>query len=144
MEILTEVAGHSHAALYCPQELRIRLTRGESRGRKDPPNWPVKSLRLLILKAKKISHFEAWLSAPEQARKELEDASIVMAHLETKQSNLLREQSEYVAAHEKRLKQAEASKCRRRQANRRPSLRNRHTDRQDVRPAARESTLALT
>ncbi len=51
--------------------------------------------------------FETRLTALEAARKELEDAFIVMTHLETRQSQALREQAEYVASHEKRLQEAE-------------------------------------
>ncbi len=41
----------------------------------------------------------------EAARNELEDALIVTAHLQQRQSQLLREQSEYVASHEERLRE---------------------------------------
>lgn len=51
--------------------------------------------------------FEAPLTTLEAARKELEDAFFVLAQLEKKQSEMLREQAEYIAAHEKRLKEAE-------------------------------------
>ena len=50
---------------------------------------------------------EQRVGALEQARRELEDAFLVMTHLETRQSNLLREQSEYMANFETRLRQAE-------------------------------------
>ncbi len=40
----------------------------------------------------------------EAARKELEDALIVTAHLQQCQSQLLKEQSEYVASHEERIR----------------------------------------
>jgi hypothetical protein len=40
----------------------------------------------------------------EAARKELEDALIVTAHLQQRQSQLLREQSAYVASREERLR----------------------------------------
>ena len=43
----------------------------------------------------------------EQARKEMDEALVVMAHLETRQSNLLREQAEYLASHESRIRQQE-------------------------------------
>lgn len=52
-----------------------------------------------------MNDHEGRISALEQARRELEDALIVMTHLETRQSNLLREQAEYLASHEARLQQ---------------------------------------
>ena len=54
-----------------------------------------------------MSDHEARITTLEQARKEIEDNLIVMAHLETRQSNLIREQSEYLASHETRLQQQE-------------------------------------
>lgn len=61
---------------------------------------------------------ETRITALEQARKELEDAFIVMTHLETKQSNLLKAQAEYVASHEERLKSAEREQATQRELNR--------------------------
>jgi len=43
----------------------------------------------------------------ETARKEIEDSLVVMAHLEARQSQMLKEQAAYMAEHEARLKQAE-------------------------------------
>jgi septal ring factor EnvC (AmiA/AmiB activator) len=40
----------------------------------------------------------------EAARRELEDALIVTTHLHQRQSRLLKEESEYVASHEERLR----------------------------------------
>ncbi|MDQ2711880.1 MAG: hypothetical protein M3Y24_06535 [Acidobacteriota bacterium] len=51
---------------------------------------------------------EQRITTLEQARKEIEDNILVIATLETRQSNLLREQSEYLASHETRLQQQEA------------------------------------
>ncbi len=51
--------------------------------------------------------FEIRLKALEAAHKELEDSFIVMTHLETKMGQALREQAEYMASHEQRLRQAE-------------------------------------
>jgi hypothetical protein len=53
------------------------------------------------------NNHEARLRRLEEAHKELEDAFIVMTHLETKQSQMLKEQAEYVANHEKRIREAE-------------------------------------
>ena len=47
------------------------------------------------------------MAALEKAHKELEDSFIVLTHVETKMSQLLREQTEYVASHEQRLKEYE-------------------------------------
>jgi len=54
-----------------------------------------------------MNDHESRITALEAARKEIEDSLIIMAHLETKQSTLLREQAEYMTIHEKRLRQAE-------------------------------------
>ena len=48
------------------------------------------------------------LTALEAAHKELQDAFIVMTHLETKMSQMLKEQAEYVANHEKRMQALDA------------------------------------
>jgi hypothetical protein len=50
---------------------------------------------------------EPRLTRLEQAVKEIEDNLIVMGHLETKQSNLIREQAEYLAGHEQRIQRTE-------------------------------------
>lgn len=47
------------------------------------------------------------MEALEKAHRELEDAFIVLTQVETRMSQLVREQAEYVANHEKRLRQAE-------------------------------------
>ena len=47
------------------------------------------------------------MEALEKAHKELEDSFIVLTHVETKMSQLLKEQTEYVANHEKRLQEQE-------------------------------------
>jgi hypothetical protein len=61
---------------------------------------------------------EARLTALEAAHKELEDAFVVMTHLETKMGQMLREQAEYLAMHEARLKQSEQQMEQQRQFNR--------------------------
>ena len=48
------------------------------------------------------------MEAMEKAHKELEDSFIVMTHLETRMSQFLREQAEYIAGHEARLREHEA------------------------------------
>jgi formate dehydrogenase maturation protein FdhE len=54
-----------------------------------------------------MNDHETRIKALEQARRELEDALIVTAHLATRQSNLLREQAEYLATHEQRIQKQE-------------------------------------
>jgi hypothetical protein len=54
-----------------------------------------------------MDDFETRLKALEGAHRELEDSFIVMTHLETKQSRLIKEQAEYMAGHEARLREAE-------------------------------------
>lgn len=61
---------------------------------------------------------EARLKILEAAHKELEDAFVVMTHLQTKMSQMLREQAEYLSAHEARLKQSEQQMEQQRQLNR--------------------------
>ena len=51
--------------------------------------------------------FGTRLTRLEAARKEIEDSLVVMAHLEARQSKMLKEQAEYMEEHEARLKQAE-------------------------------------
>jgi hypothetical protein len=65
-----------------------------------------------------MSDHETRLTALEAARKEIEEALVAMAHLETKQSNLIREQAEYMANHEERLKSAERQAAAQRELNR--------------------------
>ncbi len=65
-----------------------------------------------------MSDHETRITALEAARKELEAALTVMAHLETRQSSLLREQAEYMANHEERLKSAERQAATQRELNR--------------------------
>jgi galactokinase/mevalonate kinase-like predicted kinase len=48
---------------------------------------------------------ERRIRALEEARKELEDSFIVMTHLETKQSNVIRQQAEAIQETDKRIKQ---------------------------------------
>jgi hypothetical protein len=43
------------------------------------------------------------MEALEKAQSELQDAFIVMTHLETRMSQLVKEQAEYMAGHEARL-----------------------------------------
>jgi|GraSoiStandDraft_50_1057286.scaffolds.fasta_scaffold2187389_1 limonene-1,2-epoxide hydrolase len=45
------------------------------------------------------------MEALEKAHKELEDSFIVLTHVETKMSQLLKDQTEYVANHEQRLRE---------------------------------------
>jgi chromosome segregation ATPase len=47
------------------------------------------------------------MEALEKAHKELEDSFIVLTHVETKMSQLLKDQTEYVANHEQLLRQHE-------------------------------------
>lgn len=68
--------------------------------------------------ATKMNDHESRITALEAARKEIEDSLVVIAHLETKQSNLLREQAEYMAQHEERLKSAERQAAAQRELNR--------------------------
>jgi hypothetical protein len=50
---------------------------------------------------------EARLKPLEAARKELEDAFLATTHLEAKMGQMRREQAEYLAAYDARLKQSE-------------------------------------
>jgi hypothetical protein len=54
-----------------------------------------------------MDDFETRLKVLENAHRELEESFIVMTHLETKQSRLIKEQAEYMAGHEVRLREAE-------------------------------------
>jgi hypothetical protein len=54
-----------------------------------------------------MDDFESRLKVLENARRELEESFIVMTHLETKQSRMIKEQAEYLAGHETRLREAE-------------------------------------
>lgn len=45
------------------------------------------------------------MAALEKAHKELEDSFIVMTHLETKMSQMLKQQAEYLSGHDQRLDQ---------------------------------------
>ena len=47
------------------------------------------------------------MEAIQRAHKELEDSFIVLTHVETRMSNLVREQAEYMANHEERLARSE-------------------------------------
>jgi ABC-type phosphate transport system auxiliary subunit len=51
--------------------------------------------------------FEQRLNTLKNANRELQDALTVIAHLEARQSRLSKEQAEYLASHEKRLRQTE-------------------------------------
>jgi septal ring factor EnvC (AmiA/AmiB activator) len=51
---------------------------------------------------------ERRMVALQKAHKELEDSFIVLTHVETRMSNLLRDQSSYMANHEARLIKSEA------------------------------------
>ena len=59
------------------------------------------------------------MEALEKAHRELEDALIVLTHVETRMSQLVKEQAEYVANHEKRLREAEERDQRHREAEQR-------------------------
>ncbi|MBV9248663.1 MAG: hypothetical protein JO227_05375 [Acetobacteraceae bacterium] len=50
-----------------------------------------------------MSDHESRITALEQARKELEDAMVVMAHLEKRQAERTKEHASYIANHEKSL-----------------------------------------
>jgi len=54
-----------------------------------------------------MDDFETRLKALENAHRELEESFIVMTHLETKQSRMIKEQAEYMAGHEVRLREAD-------------------------------------
>lgn len=51
--------------------------------------------------------FGTRLTRLEAARKELEDSLVVMAHLEARQSQMIREQAEYMVEYERRLRETE-------------------------------------
>jgi septal ring factor EnvC (AmiA/AmiB activator) len=51
--------------------------------------------------------FGTRLTRLEAARKELEDSLVVMAHLEARQSQMIKEQAEYMVQYEKRLRESE-------------------------------------
>ncbi len=50
---------------------------------------------------------EARIQTLQASRKQLKDALIVTAHLQQRQSQLLKEQSEYVANHEERMRRVD-------------------------------------
>lgn len=54
------------------------------------------------------NNFDSRLSRLEAAHKELEDAFIIMTHLETKMGQALKEQAQYIASHESRLRDVDA------------------------------------
>lgn len=58
-----------------------------------------------------MENFDTRLTALQAAHKELEDAFIVMTHLEKKMGEVLKEQAQYVASHEARLRTAEKRAC---------------------------------
>lgn len=51
--------------------------------------------------------FGTRVSRLEAARIEIEDSLVVMAHLEARQSQMIREQAEYMVEYEKRLRESE-------------------------------------
>jgi formate dehydrogenase maturation protein FdhE len=55
-----------------------------------------------------LPNFEERLKTLEEANRELRDSLVVIAHLETRQSSLIKDQAEYLAIHEVRLRQSEA------------------------------------
>ena len=57
------------------------------------------------------------MSRLEAARKEIEDSLVVMAHLEARQTQMIKDQAEYLVAHEARLKQAERQSAEQRTLN---------------------------
>jgi formate dehydrogenase maturation protein FdhE len=57
------------------------------------------------------------LTRLEAARKEVEDSLVVMAHLEARQSRMLKEHAEYMAELDARLKQAEQQAAEQRRLN---------------------------
>ncbi len=61
--------------------------------------------------------FGTRLTRLEAARKELEDSLVVMAHLEARQSQMIKGQAEYLIEHEARLKQAEQQAAEQRRLN---------------------------
>lgn len=54
-----------------------------------------------------MDDFETRLKVLENAHREIEESFIVMTHLETKQSRMIKEQAEYMAGHEVRLREAD-------------------------------------
>ena len=54
-----------------------------------------------------MSSHEQRITARETARKEIEEALIVMAHLDTRQSNFCANKTEYLASHKSRIRQQE-------------------------------------
>jgi hypothetical protein len=70
-----------------------------------------------------MDDFESRLKVLENARRELEESFIVMTHLETKQSRMIKEQAEYLAGHETRLREAEQRNAQADQRNREVDLR---------------------
>ena len=70
-----------------------------------------------------MDDFETRLKALENAHRELEESFIVMTHLEIKQSRMIKEQAEYMAGHEARLREAEQRNGQAEQRNREVDLR---------------------
>lgn len=50
---------------------------------------------------------ETRLTRLEAARRQIEDSLVVMAHLEARQSKIIKEQAEYMAEYEKRLRESD-------------------------------------
>ena len=61
--------------------------------------------------------FGTRLTRLEEARKVIEDSLVVMAHLEARQSQMIKEQAAYMVEHEARLKQAEHQAAEQRRLN---------------------------
>jgi hypothetical protein len=57
-------------------------------------------------------NYEQRLSKLEQARKEIEDALVVMAHLETKSSARIKEHAEFIARHQDHIEFMQAADAR--------------------------------
>ena len=52
-----------------------------------------------------MENYESRITSLERARRDIEDNLVVIAALEKRQSELLREQSEYMASHEGRIRE---------------------------------------
>lgn len=107
VNIISVIGSASNASQPRCKRVGVRTRRGN---RHHPSVLTLSRKHMLAAKLKgagKMNDHESRISALEAARKEIEESLIVMAHLETKQSNLIKEQAEYMAEHEKRLRESE-------------------------------------
>jgi len=54
-----------------------------------------------------MPNFDGRLKTLADANREVQDSLVVISHLEARQSRLIKEQAEYLASHELRLRQSE-------------------------------------